>query len=228
MDWRTRPHTAPSGKCSQHLLKPPETLCSPGRNGERWFTTLGVVLHRALVVLPTVASVVLLAAWPASARHNFSMLEVATQQVAAGEEVAVSGFSYTETAYIRLDGLDGPVLTSLEPSDDDVISGIVRIPESAEPGRHVLYAIQQDEAGNPSRFPGKAALTVVEPGGPPLRPLPDTEPDVRPASLIVADPFSFADFLTIALATVGAMSLVTMVVYGFTSRRRRGLAPQPS
>jgi hypothetical protein len=33
---------------------------------------------------------------PASARHNFSMLEVARQEVAAGDIVEVSGFSYTE------------------------------------------------------------------------------------------------------------------------------------
>ncbi len=184
------------------------------------FTVLRNVLHRALIILATGAWVVLFAPAPASARHNFSMLEVASQEVAAGDEVGVSGFSYTDTAYIRFGQLDGPVLAALEPSDDGIISGTVRIPDSTRAGRYVLYAIQQDEAGEPSRFPGEAALTVVTPGGPPLGPARDTEPAVRPVSLIVGDPFTLGDFLTVALATVGVMSLLTMIVYGFASQRR--------
>lgn len=148
------------------------------------------------------------------------MLEVADQVVGAGAEVGVSGFSYTATAYIRFGQVDGPVLATLEPSDDDVISGTVRIPESAAAGRYVLYAVQQDEAGKPNRFPGKAALTVVEPGGPPLESVSATEPEVRPAGFVLADPFSLGDFLMIALATVGVMSLLTMAIYGFAWRRR--------
>jgi hypothetical protein len=151
------------------------------------------------------------------------MLAVADQEVAAGDEVGVSGFSYTDTAYIRFGQLDGPVLVALEPTEDNIISGTVRIPQAVRPGRYVLYAVQQDEAGNPSRFPGQAALTVVEPGGPPLGSMRDAESEVRPASLIVADSFSLGEFLTIALATVGVMSLFTIVASAFASRRRDAL-----
>jgi hypothetical protein len=179
-------------------------------------------LRRAgpLVALLVGAGLLLFSSSSASARHNFSMLEVADQVVGAGTEVGVSGFSYTATAYIRFGQIDGPVLATLEPSDDDVISGTVRIPESAAAGRYVLYAVQQNEAGKPNRFPGKAALTVVEPGGPPLEAVSATEPEVRPAGFVLADPFSLGDFLSIALATVGVMSLLTMAIYRFAWRRR--------
>jgi hypothetical protein len=171
------------------------------------------------VALLVGAGLLLFSASSASARHNFSMLEVADQVVGAGAEVGVSGFSYTATAYIRFGQVDGPVLATLEPSEG-VISGTVRIPESAAAGRYVLYAVQQDEAGKPNRFPGKAALTVVGPGGPPLEAVNATEPEVRPAGFVLADPFSLGDFLSIALATVGVMSLLTMAIYRFAWRRR--------
>ncbi len=178
-------------------------------------------LRRIFCVVVAVVGLLVALSLPASARHNFSMLEVAAQEVAAGEEVVVSGFSYTDTAFIRFGLVDGPVLAALEPTDDDRIKGTVRIPEAAPAGRYVLYAVQQDEAGNPSRFPGRAALTVAAPGGPPLEAAAGPEPEVLPANLIVADAFSVGDFVAVALAAVGVASLVTLVVYGLVSPRRR-------
>jgi Na+-driven multidrug efflux pump len=42
----------------------------------------------------------------------------------------------------------------------------------------------------------------------------------------VADAFSVGDFVAVALAAVGVASLVTLVVYGLVSPRRRLLAGQ--
>lgn len=150
------------------------------------------------------------------------MLEVASQEVGAGGEVAVSGFSYTATVFIRFGQIDGPVLATLQPTDDDIISGTVRIPEATVSGRYVLYAVQQDEVGKPSRFPGQAALSVVEPGGPPLEPATPSAQEIRPPDFSVADELSLGGFLTIVLATFGSASLVTMVSLVIASRQRLG------
>lgn len=185
-------------------------------------------LPRTFCIIVAVVGLLVALSLPASARHNFSILEVADQEVAAGEEVVVSGFSYTDTAFIRFGRVDGSVLAALEPTDDDIIKGTVRIPEATPAGRYVLYAVQQDEAGNPSRFPGRAALTVAAPGGPPLEVAARLEQEVLPADLIVADAFSVGGFVALALATVGVASLVTLVVYGLVSPRRRPSAKQES
>ena len=164
---------------------------------------------------------------PASARHNFSMLDVDRAEVVAGEEIGVSGFSYTDTAYIRFGSVDGQILAELQPSDDDMIKGTVQIPMGTPAGRHVLYAVQQDADGAPSRFPGLAALTVVEPGGPPLGLATGFETEARPEDLIESAPFSIGDFLSLALAMVGALSLLTAAFYGLFIRRRHASAVRP-
>ncbi|HEV2070923.1 MAG TPA: hypothetical protein VGR26_14125 [Acidimicrobiales bacterium] len=164
---------------------------------------------------------------PASARHNFSMLDVDRTEVVAGEEIGVSGFSYTDTAYIRFGSVDGQILAELQPSDEDIIKGTVQIPMGAPAGRHVLYAVQQNADGEPSRFPGLAALTVVGPGGPPLGLAIRSETEARPEDLIESAPFSIGDFLTLALATVGALSLLTAAFYGLFIRRRHASGARP-
>ena len=179
-------------------------------------------LRRVTILLALVVAAIGCMQLPASARHNFSMLEVDRTEVFAGEEVGVSGFSYTDTAYIRLGSVEGQLLGELQPSDDDIIQGTVQIPMGIAAGRHVLYAVQQDADGEPSRFPGLAALTVVEPGGPPLGLATGFEAEPRPEDLIESAPFSIGDFLTLALATVGALSLLTAAFYGlFIFIRRR-------
>ena len=147
------------------------------------------------------------------------MLEVDRQELAAGEEVGVSGFSYTDTVYLRFGSTDGPILAELQPSEDDIIKGTARIPAETPAGRYVLYAVQQDAEGNPSRFPGQAAVTVVERGGPPLGLITGFETEERPVDLIESASFSTADFLKVALATIGVLSLLTATFYGLFLRR---------
>ena len=150
---------------------------------------------------------------PAAARHNFSMLEADRQKLAAGEELAVSGFSYTDTVYIRFGSTDGQILAQLQPSEDDVIKGTAQIPVGTPAGRYVLYAVQQDAEGQPSRFPGQAAVTVVEAGGPPLDLTNGFEAEERPVELIRSASFSIGDFLKLALASIGVLSLLTATFY---------------
>ncbi len=164
---------------------------------------------------------------PAAARHNFSMLEVDRQELSAGEEVGLSGFSYTDTVYIRFGSTDGQILAELRPSEDDIIEGTAQIPVGTPAGRYVLYAVQQDAEGKPSRFPGQASVTVVEPGGPPLGLATGFEIEARPEDPIEATPFSIGDFLTLALATIGALNLLTAAFYALFIRRRHASGVQP-
>lgn len=149
------------------------------------------------------------------------MLEVDKQEIAAGEEIGVTGFSYTDTVYIRFGSTDGQILAELQPSEDDIIKGTVQVPVGTPAGRYVLYAVQQDAEGNPSRFPGQAAVTVVGPGGPPLGLTTGFEAEARPVELIQSASFSTGDFLKLALATIGVLSLLTAACYGLLLRQRR-------
>ncbi len=180
-----------------------------------------MVAPRLLIVLVLGAVTFAFAQTPASARHNFSILEVARQEVAAGDTVEVSGFSYTETAFIRLGSIDGQILAELQPSMDNIIKGTVQIPVGTAFGRSVLYAVQQDAEGKPSRFPGQAAVTIVGPGGPPIGIPAEFQREERPGGLIESDPFSVGEFVRLALATMGVMSLLTLAFYGLVLQRRK-------
>lgn len=158
---------------------------------------------------------------PADARHNFSMLAVSPQQAAAGDEVTVSGFSYTKTAVVRFGALDGPVLARLEPDANNDIRGTVRIPPEARPGRHVLFAMHQDEQGKPTRFPGRAAVVVSGPGGPPLGVTTGLALEPRPRDVLQRDSASPGSLVLVAVATAGAGCLLAGVVLVLLAGRRR-------
>jgi len=179
-----------------------------------------MVTRRLTLMFAFVAVTLAFVQVPASARHNFSILEVARQEVAAGDIVEVSGFSYTEITYIRLGSTEGQVLAELEPSPDNVIKGNVQIPVGTAVGRSVLYAVQQDAEGSPSRFPGQAALLIVGPGGPPLGLPAGFEREERPGFLVESDSLSVGEFVRLVLATMGVMGALTIAFYGFVFLQR--------
>lgn len=156
----------------------------------------------------------------ALARHNFSMLQAEPQVVVPGDQVTVSGFSYTETAVVRFGALDGPVLTRLQPTPNEDIEGTVRIPRDTAPGRYIVFAMHEDGDGEPARFPGQAAVTVVGPGGAPLDLSTGLEIEPRPAGLVVGDSAGVGQLALVALAAVGAVGAVAMVLFGLVSPPR--------
>lgn len=157
---------------------------------------------------------------PAEARHNFSMLEVSPQQATSGQEVTVSGFSYTKTAVVRFGALDGPVLARLEPTSNNDIRGVVRIPPEAPPGRHVLFAMHENDNGKPTRFPGRAAIIVSGPGGPPLGFGDEAKPESRPIGVLEQDSASLGTLLFVAVGTAGGASLAAGLFLIVFMRRR--------
>ena len=149
---------------------------------------------------------------PANARHNFSMLAVTPQHAAAGDEVTLSGYSYTKTAVVRFGALDGPVLARLEPDSNNDIRGTVRIPPETRPGRHILFAMHQDEQGKPTRFPGRAAIVVAGPGGPPVGAQTGLELEARPEGVLERDSVPLGNLFLVAVATAGLGSLLAGIV----------------
>jgi hypothetical protein len=148
------------------------------------------------------------------------MLAVSPQQATSGQEVVVSGFSYTKTAVVRFGALDGPVLARLDPTPNNDIRGVVRIPAETKPGRHVLYAMHEDEQGKPTRFPGRAALVVSGPGGAPLGVADELALEARPVGVLERDSVSQGNLLLVAVATASAGSLLAGVVLVVNGRRR--------
>lgn len=163
------------------------------------------------LVLPAI--VVTLAA-PASARHNFSMLKVDPETAAPGTEVAVSGFSYPPRAkvLIRFDAVDGPVMAELQPTSNDDIGGTVRIPPETAPGRYVLFAVQYSDEGRPNRIPGRAALTVISPGGTPPPTPTGLELQARPDTLVRGEGPSAGTLALVALGTLGLAGLLSLIL----------------
>ena len=166
--------------------------------------------------------VVVLTATPALGRHNFSMLRVNPELGVSGAEVAVSGFSYPMNAKvsIRFNALDGPVLAELEPNFNQDIAGNVRIPEGTPSGRYVLYAVQYDGAGKVNRIPGRAAVTVVGPGGS-LPAIPTgLELEARPRALARSEGASAGELVLVGLAALAAAALLALIMTRVAVSRR--------
>ncbi|MGI8808432.1 MAG: hypothetical protein ACR2KK_11410 [Acidimicrobiales bacterium] len=148
------------------------------------------------------------------------MLEVSPQQTTSGQEVTVAGFSYTKTAVVRFGALDGPVLARLEPTSNNDIRGVVRIPPETPPGRHILFAMHEDDKGKPTRFPGRAAINVSGPGGPPLGFDDPLKVESRPIGVLEQDSVSLGNLLLFAVATAGGACLVAGILLVLSARRR--------
>jgi hypothetical protein len=197
-----------------------------GRSAEALLGKRGNVKdRRGLSRLALAALVPILAvsvASPASGRHNFSMLKVNPELGVPGGDVAVSGFSYPVNVkvLIRFNALEGPVLAELEPNSNQDIAGTVTIPAGTATGSYVLYAVQYDQAGKVNRIPGRAAMTVITPGGAPAATPTGLELDTRPSSLVREEGASAGELAMVAVGALGAVALLTVLVTRIAVSRR--------
>lgn len=170
-----------------------------------------------------VPAVVLSLAAPALGRHNFSMLKADPELVASGAEVSVTGFSYpvNTKVLIRFNAFDGPVLAELDPTQNQDIAGTVRIPEGTVAGRYVLYALQYGADGNPNRIPGRAAVTVVGPGGTPPTGPTGLELERRPATLARSEGPSGGELVLVGLVALGLAALLSLALTRVAVSRAR-------
>ena len=112
------------------------------------------------------------------------------------------------------------MLAELAPTSNNDIRGVVRIPPDAPPGRHILFAMHQDDNGKPTRFPGRAAVIVSGPDGPPRGVNDELQLEARPIGVLERDSISAGSLLFVAAATAGAASLVAGVFLVLSGRRR--------
>ena len=174
------------------------------------------------MLLALLPAIVVSLATPALGRHNFSMLKVSPDLGVPGAEVGVSGFSYPVNAKvsIRFNALDGPVLAELEPNFNQDIAGSVRIPEGTPSGRYVLYAVQYDAGGKVNRLPGRAAVTVIGPGGG-LPAIPTgLEPEPRPRALARSAGASAGELALVAFGALALAGLLALVMTRVAVSRR--------
>jgi hypothetical protein len=160
-------------------------------------------------------------------------LNVSPAQVKPGEEVALTGNFYNNKnpVLIRFNALDGPVLTTITPTDsagqpgtDDsrLINAKVTIPADVRPGNYVLVATQEPVLGrNTWGVPSRALVTVVGDGGAPVVAAPLTPiEDSRPAGLERGGSVGAGALVLVALGVAGVAMFLAGTAAMFAGRRR--------
>lgn len=184
----------------------------------RWLLTAGVAAFAALVPAAI--------AW---ACIPVVTLDVSPAQARAGEEVVVTGrpFGKTNPVLIRFNAVDGPVLATLQPDKDRLVSGSVVIPADAAPGNYVLVATQEAKAGETTwGVPARTLLQVVGEGGAPVLGQPLAAPVLeRPATVVEDEPVGAGTLLLVALGAAGVAMFAAGVV-ALAAGRRRGPAAE--
>jgi hypothetical protein len=177
------------------------------RNTRRW-GAVGAATAAGMVLVTA-------AAWACIAGPTLN-LNPAT--VKAGQEVALSGFSYKGDLpiVVRFNGLNGPVLGTFEAAegrfgDNEILAGKVTIPPDTKPGNYVLIATQSTPDGNLAQVPVRALVTVTADGGAPVVGAPVIQAETgRPVGPAVAE--RSASVWTLVLLGLGAAGVATLLV----------------
>ncbi len=161
---------------------------------------VGVVGAGAIMAMFSLAAV----AWACVAGPT---LLATPQNVAAGQQIQISGISYNEDlpVIVSFGALDGPVLGEFAVDDDGRLEGEVTIPAGTQPGNFVLISTQPSADGQTAIIPSRALVSVVGEGGAPAlgAPLADAPTD-RPATLAETEAASTG---SLVLAGVGVAGL---------------------
>ncbi len=155
-------------------------------------------------------------------------LNASPAQAKPGQHVTVSGAQYGEKSpvVIRFNALDGPVLASLTPAKDGLISGAVTIPNDAKPGNYVLVATQEAVRGETTwGVPSRALVSVVGYAGAPVVGAPVSASEVgRPAGLDRGDSSVSTGALVLAGMGVAGVAMFLAGMAALFAGRRRGAA----
>lgn len=162
---------------------------------------------------------VLVAAATAWACVSGPSVTLSTVNAKPGQEINItaSGFSASRgDLSVRMDALDGPVLTNMKST-----GGAFVVPESATPGNHVLIFTQHDAAGALTQMPVRALLTVVPANGAsPVLGASLSPVEERPAGLVSSDDsISGGSLILIGLGVAGVGMFVAGMAALFAGRR---------
>lgn len=183
------------------------------------------MMKRRLLAAATGSSAVLVAlAATAWACVSGPVVNLATMQAKAGEEISVTGtgFRNPDPVTARFNALDGPVIGTFAPPVNRNISGTVTIPAGTAPGNYVLVFTQTDEAGKLSLSPIRSLVTVVGPTGqaPVLGASLTEDPTAREPALIREDnSISGGTLVLISLGVAGVGMFIAGVGALISSRR---------
>ena len=186
----------------------------------RWLAGGGTALAGVLVVAAT--------AW---ACVSGPAVNLSTNTVKAGDEVAVNGTNFRQPhpVQVRFNALDGPVLATLDaPGSDRTVTGTVTIPQGTSPGNYVLILSQTGPDGKLSQLPIRALVTVVGPTGqmPVLGAGVSGQAEERPVGLIEADnDIAGSTLALIFLGVAGAGMFAAGMAALFAGRRGSAEAP---
>ena len=121
----------------------------------------------SLGVLGAAAGGMLLAA-AAWACVSGPVVNLSTINAKAGQEVGITGtgFQTGNSAVVRFNTLDGPVLTTVNaPITGGTIDARFTVPDGTKPGSYVIIVTQQNAAGQLTNAPVRAVMNVVGDAG---------------------------------------------------------------
>lgn len=152
---------------------------------------------------------------------SLAAVEITPGVVRPGQEVTVKGtfFNKDKPVTILWGGLNGPVLTTLDPAVPGVFTeglhgnwrfatGTMTIPADATPGTYIVVANQEAAKGTATWGVPARTLVRVSDGSPLLAQNPDPPVVDRPTTLIEQDALSSGDFLLVLLGAAGVTLLV--------------------
>lgn len=96
------------------------------------------------------------------------VVNLSTINAKAGQEVGITGtgFQTGNSAVVRFNTLDGPVLTTVNaPITGGTIDARFTVPEGTKPGSYVIIVTQQNAAGQLTNAPVRAVMNVVGDAG---------------------------------------------------------------
>jgi len=96
------------------------------------------------------------------------VVQLSTISAKAGQEVGITGtgFQAPNSAVVRFNALDGPVLTTVNaPITGGTIDAKFTVPEGTKAGSYVIIITQQNAAGQLTNAPVRAVFNVVGDAG---------------------------------------------------------------
>ncbi len=177
----------------------------------------------AIFGMSAAAVVFAAAAWACIAGPT---LDVTPRQATAGSELALKGVSYNPNpVVIRFNGLDGPVLGTIQPtrgtgtSSNWNLEGKVTLPADAKPGNYVLVATQPSTDGKLTQIPTRALVSIIGPTAPIVGEPLAAQPVERPVGLVEADSVSTGTKVLIGVGVAGVAMFVAGIAALLASRR---------
>jgi hypothetical protein len=183
----------------------------------------------ALAGVGSAAAGVLMAA-AAFACVSGPVINLSTINAKVGQEVGITGtgFQAANSATVRFNALDGPVLTTVPAVTGGLLDAKFTVPDGTKPGAYVIIVTQSNAAGQLTNAPVRAVFNVVgDTGTNPVVGAPAASADTSARANGLARTDNSVSGGTLALVALGVGG-VGMFLAGMAAlfAGRRGSAPE--